>query len=78
MGGGVTDQIQSIRVFGRDDGKMRIVFDAMRGVDQTAFGTLCDTTTKRGTRQTSTDRLSNLSDRDRSWVLTLRPVGERN
>jgi hypothetical protein len=57
---------------------MRIVFDAMRGVDQTAIGTLGDTTTKRSTCQTRTNRLSNLSNRNRSWVLTLRPVGERN
>jgi hypothetical protein len=74
----MTNQIQTVCVFGSDDGKLRIVFDAMRSVDQTAIGTLCDTTSKRGTCQTRTDRLSNLSDRHRSWVLTLRPVGERN
>ena len=65
MGGGVTDQFQTFRVLGGDDGQPRIGRHAEAGVDQLTV----DLATQCRFGQTGTNRGRHFSHRNRAWKL---------
>ena len=74
VGGGVANNFQAIRVFGRDDGQSTVSGHLKAGVDDFAV----HLASQGGLGQTSADRGGNFGHSDRTGEFAFRTVGKRD